>query len=247
MVKNYSFSQMKKTKITIAIDGFSSCGKSTLAKALAKKLNYIFIDSGAMYRGVSLFCLENNISINNVINEEVLIKNLPNIELHFEFNQETKSPELILNGVNVENKIRKIEVASIVSKVASIKEVRQRLVFEQQKMGAKGGIVMDGRDIGSVVFPNAELKLFVTADPETRAKRRYLELSVIDPSIKLEEITSNLEERDRIDTTRKESPLRQASDALLLDNSNLNQTEQLDIVYQLAKSKIQDLTATVKI
>jgi cytidylate kinase len=235
---------MGKAKITIAIDGFSSCGKSTLAKALAKKLNYIFIDSGAMYRGVSLFCIENKISVNNEVNEELLIQNLPNIEIHFEFNKETLSPELILNGVNVENKIRKIEVASIVSKVASIKEVRQRLVFEQQKMGKKGGIVMDGRDIGSVVFPNAELKLFVTADPETRAKRRFLELSATDKLITLEEISYNLEERDRIDSTRKESPLRQANDAFLLDNSNLNQEEQLELVYKLAKNKINYLLAS---
>lgn len=235
---------MGKAKITIAIDGFSSCGKSTLAKALAKKLNYIFIDSGAMYRGVSLFCIENKISVNNEVNEELLIQNLPNIEIHFEFNKETLSPELILNGVNVENKIRKIEVASIVSKVASIKEVRQRLVFEQQKMGKKGGIVMDGRDIGSVVFPNAELKLFVTADPETRAKRRFLELSATDKLITIEEISYNLEERDRIDSTRKESPLRQANDAFLLDNSNLNQEEQLELVYKLAKNKINYLLAS---
>ncbi len=233
---------MTLNKITIAIDGFSSCGKSTLAKALAKKLNYIFIDSGAMYRGVSLYCIENSISINKEINEELLIQHLPKIEIHFEINTETLSPELVLNGTNVENKIRKIEVASIVSKVASIKEVRQKLVVLQQKMGEFGGIVMDGRDIGSVVFPNAELKLFVTADPDTRAKRRFLELQSKNEIVTLEEIRDNLEERDRIDSTRKESPLRQASDAILLDNSNLNQEEQLDHVYSLIKKKIREIS-----
>lgn len=229
-------------KITIAIDGFSSCGKSTLAKALAKKLNYVFIDSGAMYRGISLYCIENKISVDKEINEEVLIQHLPDIEIHFELNTENQSPELFLNGENVENKIRKIEVASIVSKVASIKEVRQKLVVLQQKMGEFGGIVMDGRDIGSVVFPNAELKLFVTADPETRAQRRFLELQSKNENVTLEEISFNLEERDRIDSTRKESPLRQANDAILLDNSNLNQEQQLELVYTMIKEKIREIS-----
>ncbi len=229
-------------KITIAIDGFSSCGKSTLAKALAKKLNYVFIDSGAMYRGISLYCIENKISVDKEINEEVLIQHLPDIEIHFELNTENQSPELFLNGENVENKIRKIEVASIVSKVASIKEVRQKLVVLQQKMGELGGIVMDGRDIGSVVFPNAELKLFVTADPETRAQRRFLELQSKNENVTLEEISFNLEERDRIDSTRKESPLRQANDAILLDNSNLNQEQQLELVYTMIKEKIREIS-----
>ncbi len=229
-------------KITIAIDGFSSCGKSTLAKALAKKLNYVFIDSGAMYRGISLYCIENKISVDKEINEEVLIQHLPDIEIHFELNTENQSPELFLNGENVENKIRKIQVASIVSKVASIKEVRQKLVVLQQKMGEFGGIVMDGRDIGSVVFPNAELKLFVTADPETRAQRRFLELQSKNENVTLEEISFNLEERDRIDSTRKESPLRQANDAILLDNSNLNQEQQLELVYTMIKEKIREIS-----
>ena len=233
---------MTLNKITIAIDGFSSCGKSTLAKALAKKLNYIFIDSGAMYRGISLYCIENNISVNQEINEELLIQHLPTIEIHFEINPETLSPELVLNGLNVENKIRKLEVASIVSKVASIKEVRQKLVVLQQKMGEFGGIIMDGRDIGSVVFPNAELKLFVTADPDTRAKRRFLELQSKNEDVTLEEISYNLEERDRIDSTRKESPLRQANDAILLDNSNLTQEQQLAYVYSLIKKKISEIS-----
>ena len=231
----------KTKKITIAIDGFSSCGKSTLAKALAKKINYIFIDSGAMYRGVSLYCIDNNLTIDNEINESLLIEHLPLIELSYKINENTMSPELILNGENVENKIRRIEVASIVSKVASIKEVRQKLVLEQQKMGEFGGIVMDGRDIGSVVFPTAELKLFITADPETRAQRRYKELKEKGDIVTLEEISVNLEERDRIDSTRKESPLRQTKDAILLDNSTFTPDEQLDIVYNLYLNKVNEI------
>ena len=231
----------KTKKITIAIDGFSSCGKSTLAKALAKKINYIFIDSGAMYRGVSLYCIDNNLTIDNEINDSLLIEHLPLIELSYKINENTMSPELILNGENVENKIRRIEVASIVSKVASIKEVRQKLVLEQQKMGKFGGIVMDGRDIGSVVFPTAELKLFITADPETRAQRRYKELKEKGDLVTLEEISVNLEERDRIDSTRKESPLRQTKDAILLDNSTFTPDEQLDIVYNLYLNKVNEI------
>jgi cytidylate kinase len=226
-------------KITIAIDGFSSCGKSTLAKALAKELNYIFIDSGAMYRGVSLFCIQNNLVENGEIKEDLLIEKLPTIEILFEKNEETQKPDLLLNGKNVEHLIRSIDVASIVSKVASIKQVREKLVIEQQKMGEEGGIVMDGRDIGTVVFPNADLKLFVTADPETRAQRRFLELTIKGDKVTVEEIRYNLEERDRIDSSRKESPLRQAKDAILLDNSNLSQDEQLELTLNLVKKKLE--------
>jgi len=226
-------------KITIAIDGFSSCGKSTLAKALAKELNYIFIDSGAMYRGVSLFCIQNNLVENGEIKEDLLIEKLPTIEILFKKNEETQKPDLLLNGKNVEHLIRSIDVASIVSKVASIKQVREKLVIEQQKMGEEGGIVMDGRDIGTVVFPNADLKLFVTADPETRAQRRFLELTIKGDKVTVEEIRYNLEERDRIDSSRKESPLRQAKDAILLDNSNLSQDEQLELTLNLVKKKLE--------
>ena len=226
-------------KITIAIDGFSSCGKSTLAKALAKELNYIFIDSGAMYRGVSLFCIQNNLVENGEIKEDLLIEKLPTIEILFEKNEETQKPDLLLNGQNVEHLIRSIDVASIVSKVASIKQVREKLVIEQQKMGEEGGIVMDGRDIGTVVFPNADLKLFVTADPETRAQRRFLELTIKGDNVTVEEIRYNLEERDRIDSSRKESPLRQAKDAILIDNSNLSQDEQLELTLNLVKKKLE--------
>ncbi len=231
-------------KITIAIDGFSSCGKSTLAKALAKELNYIFIDSGAMYRGVSLFCIQNNLVENGEIKEDLLIEKLPTIEILFEKNEETQKPDLLLNGKNVEHLIRSIDVASIVSKVASIKQVREKLVIEQQKMGEEGGIVMDGRDIGTVVFPNADLKLFVTADPETRAQRRFLELTIKGDNVTVEEIRYNLEERDRIDSSRKESPLRQAKDAILLDNSNLSQDEQLELTLNLVKKKLESQLVT---
>lgn len=231
-------------KITIAIDGFSSCGKSTLAKALAKELNYIFIDSGAMYRGVSLFCIQNNLVENGEIKEDLLIQKLPTIEILFEKNEETQKPDLLLNGKNVEHLIRSIDVASIVSKVASIKQVREKLVIEQQKMGEEGGIVMDGRDIGTVVFPNADLKLFVTADPETRAQRRFLELTIKGDNVTVEEIRYNLEERDRIDSSRKESPLRQAKDAILLDNSNLSQDEQLELTLNLVKKKLESQLVT---
>lgn len=231
-------------KITIAIDGFSSCGKSTLAKALAKELNYIFIDSGAMYRGVSLFCIQNNLVENGEIKEDLLIQKLPAIEILFEKNEETQKPDLLLNGKNVEHLIRSIDVASIVSKVASIKQVREKLVIEQQKMGEEGGIVMDGRDIGTVVFPNADLKLFVTADPETRAQRRFLELTIKGDKVTVEEIRYNLEERDRIDSSRKESPLRQAKDAILLDNSNLSQDEQLELTLNLVKKKLESQLVT---
>ena len=228
------------TKITIAIDGFSSCGKSTLAKALAKKLNYIFIDSGAMYRGVSLYCIQNDLVKDGEVYEKLLIKQLSGINLTFKNNENTLKPELLLNGINVEHLIRDIDVASIVSKVASIKEVREKLVLEQQKMGEFGGIIMDGRDIGTVVFPNADIKIFVTADPETRAQRRFLELSETNKNITFEEISYNLEERDRIDSTRKESPLRQANDAILLDNSNLSQEEQLEFTIKLVQEKMRN-------
>jgi CMP/dCMP kinase len=229
---------MNLKKITIAIDGYSSCGKSTLAKALAKKLNYIFIDSGAMYRGVALYCIQNNLSVNGEINKPELIKQLKNISLSFYKNEETDKADLLLNNTNVEHLIRQIEVANIVSKVASIKEVREKLVLEQQEMGKNGGIIMDGRDIGSVVFPNAELKIFVTAKPEIRVERRYLELINKGEKVSKDEIKNNLEERDYLDTTRSESPLIQSNDAFLLDNSDLNQEEQLNLIYALALSKL---------
>ena len=218
-------------RITIAIDGYSSCGKSTLAKALAAKLGYVFIDTGAMYRGVSLYCLDNNLISEGEINVLALIDCLDKIDLKFELNPDSNKPELLLNSINVENKIRKIAVSKLVSKVASIKEVRQKLVKEQRLMGEQGGVVMDGRDIGSVVFPNAELKLFITSDPQVRVERRFLELSTTDQSITRKEIEENLNYRDLLDTTREESPLVQAEDAIVIDNTNLNQDQQLDVAY----------------
>jgi cytidylate kinase len=218
-------------RITIAIDGYSSCGKSTLAKALAAKLGYVFIDTGAMYRGVSLYCLDNNLISEGEINVLALIDCLDKIDLKFELNPDSNKPELLLNSINVEDKIRKIAVSTLVSKVASIKEVRQKLVKEQRLMGEQGGVVMDGRDIGSVVFPNAELKLFITSDPQVRVERRFLELSTTDQSITRKEIEENLNYRDLLDTTREESPLVQAEDAIVIDNTNLNQDQQLDVAY----------------
>lgn len=229
---------MSAKRITIAIDGYSSCGKSTLAKALAKELDYVFIDTGAMYRSVSLFCLRNNLVHNNEVKVEEVIQALPNIDIHFDKNPGSGKLEVLLNKEFVEPYIRTMEVSQLVSKVASIKEVRAKLVEEQQKMGAKGGVVMDGRDIGSVVFPHAELKLFVTASPEIRTERRYLELSQTDNTISREEIRKNLEERDYLDTTREESPLVQAEDAILLDNSNYTQEEQLQVALEMVKNLI---------
>jgi cytidylate kinase len=225
---------MSNKKITIAVDGFSSCGKSTLSKALAKKLGYIFIDSGAMYRGVALYCMENNLIQNNIPNEEEIIVALPKISLEFKKNSlNPDKSDLILNGANVEDKIRTPEIAAQVSKVASIKEVRQKLVEEQRKMGANGGIVMDGRDIGSVVFPDAELKLFVNADPVIRANRRFKELQDKGIHSSLEEVLSNLKERDYLDSTRAESPLIQVPEAIVLDTSHLTPEEQLHVAYEL--------------
>ena len=229
---------MKSKKITIAIDGFSSCGKSTLAKDLAKKLGYIFIDSGAMYRSVSLYALNNNYIKNGIINEPALIESLKDIELHFELNSTTNSPEIILNGVNSEVEIRTPRVAEVVSKVAVIKEVREKLVLEQRKIGIHGGLVMDGRDIGSVVFPSAELKLFITASTDVRIERRHKELLSKGIDISKYDVKFNLEERDLIDSTRKESPLIQTDDAIVLDNTKLTREGQLSEAFNLVKSLI---------
>jgi cytidylate kinase len=222
-----------KNKITIAIDGYSSCGKSTLAKALAKKLNYIFIDSGAMYRGVTLFCIKKSLIENNTPLVDKIIASLDEINLTFKSNSHTGHSDLYLNDENVEKLIRMPNVAQYVSKIASIKEVREKLVDEQKKMGASGGIIMDGRDIGSVVFPNAELKLFVTAEPEIRANRRLKELIDNGVEITFEEVLKNLKERDYIDSTRTESPLTKQADAIVIDTSNLTPEEQLQKVLLL--------------
>jgi CMP/dCMP kinase len=215
-------------KLTIAIDGFSACGKSTLAKDLAKILGYVFVDSGAMYRAVSLFALRNNIIVKEEIDLIELHKLLPKIDLKLE--KCDGDDIVLLNGEDVSSEIRENHVAKIVSKIAAVKEVRQMLVQLQQKMGEKGGIIMDGRDIGSVVFPNAELKIFVTANKEVRVLRRYNELLSKGITTTLEDVKKNLEERDYMDTNREESPLIKVSDARVLDNSNLTKLEQLQLV-----------------
>lgn len=204
---------MQTKKLTIAIDGFSSCGKSTLAKELASRLHYIFIDSGAMYRAVTLYCLRHNWILGDQVQLTEIINALPSITIEFKMDDQGNKA-IYLNGENCENEIRQGFVASAVSRVAEIKEVREKLVHEQQKMGEKGGIVMDGRDIGTVVFPHADLKLFVTASIEVRTQRRYLELTQKGIEITLEEVKDNLVERDFIDSNRKESPLVQAEDAV---------------------------------
>ena len=226
---------MIKKQITIAIDGYSACGKSTLARDLAKKLSFIFIDSGAMYRGVALYCLQNNLFDAESNPKQVeIIQALKNITLSFQLINDENC--LLLNDKNVEKLIRGAEVAAVVSKVATIKEVRIKLVMEQQKIGENGGIVMEGRDIGSVVFPNAELKLFITASQEIRAQRRYLELKSKGIEAKIETISSNLVERDLMDSSRKESPLIQVADSIVMDNSKLTREEQLDFVLNLVRN-----------
>jgi cytidylate kinase len=228
---------MIKKQITIAIDGYSACGKSTLAKDLAKKLSFIFIDSGAMYRGVALYCLQNNLFDADGTPKQVeIIQALKNITLSFQLINDNNC--LLLNDKNVEELIRGAEVAAVVSKVATIKEVRVKLVMEQQKMGANGGIVMEGRDIGSVVFPKAEFKLFITASQEIRAQRRFLELKSKGIEAKINEISSNLAERDLMDSSRKESPLIQVADAIVMDNSKLTREEQLDFVLNLIRNLV---------
>ena len=222
-------------KITIAIDGFSSTGKSTLAKQLAKHLGYIYVDTGAMYRAVTFYAMQNHFISTDSFDKESLIKNLPNIKLHFEFNFNLGFAEMYLNDVNVEKEIRTIEVSRFVSKVAEVSEVRSKLVEQQQEMGKNKGIVMDGRDIGTVVFPDAELKIFMTASSQTRAQRRFDELSAKGDPVSFEEVLKNVEERDYIDTHRDDSPLVMADDAIEIDNSYLSREEQFDAVLALVK------------
>lgn len=225
----------------IAIDGFSSCGKSTLARELAKQLHYVFIDSGAMYRGITLYALRNGCINGSELDRGRLIQELDRIQLSFRLNPESQKPELHLNGENVEQEIRTQKVARQVSQVATIKEVRSKLVDQQREMGKNGGVVMDGRDIGSVVFPNAELKLFITAEIETRVQRRYLELMDKGMQVPKDEVRANLLERDRIDSTRKESPLIQTDDALVIDNTNMSRNQQLELALELVEKKIVTL------
>ena len=213
-------------KITIAIDGYSSCGKSTMAKDLAREVGYIYIDSGAMYRAVTLYCLENQLFTEEGIDTIRLEAAMPGIQISFQLNLETGRPMTFLNGANVEDRIRTMEVSNHVSPVAALPFVREALVKLQQEMGKEKGIVMDGRDIGTAVFPDAELKIFVTASAEIRAQRRYDELQAKGQEASFDEILANVKERDYIDQNREVSPLRQADDALLLDNSNLTIEEQ---------------------
>jgi cytidylate kinase len=223
-------------KIIIAIDGFSSCGKSTLAKAMAKALEYVFVDTGAMYRAIALYFLRNNISF--TANNSILVA-LDEIELRFKYNAVSQKSDMYLNGENVEQEIREMRVSQKVSEVASIPAVRDFAVAQQQAMGVDKGIVMDGRDIGTVVFPNAELKLFVTADPAIRLERRYQELLQTNPAISKEEVSANLQQRDLMDSTRAHSPLRQAEDALVLDNTNLDRAQQFELAMQWAKERMK--------
>lgn len=214
-------------KIVIAIDGFSSCGKSTMAKDLAREVGYIYVDTGAMYRAVTLFAMRNGVfDADDNINEAKLKELLPDVKISFRINNETKMPETCLNGESVEREIRSLEVSQHVSPIAALPFVRAKLVEQQQAMGKEKGIVMDGRDIGTVVFPDAELKIFVTASAEIRAQRRFKELEAKGMPADFDEILKNVEQRDYIDTHRETSPLRQADDALVLDNSHLSIAEQ---------------------
>ena len=213
-------------KIIIAIDGHSSCGKSTMAKSLAREIGYIYIDTGAMYRAVTLYCIENNLITEDGINEEALREQLPNVRVDFQQDPETKLPLTHLNGRNVEREIRTMAVSTKVSPVAALGFVREAMVRQQQLMGNQKGIVMDGRDVGTVIFPNAELKIFVTASAEIRAQRRYDELTAKGETCNYEDILKNVLERDHIDSTRAVSPLRKAEDAIELDNSHMTIPEQ---------------------
>ena len=226
-------------KITIAIDGHSSCGKSTMAKDIARELGYVYVDTGAMYRSVTLYALRNGLFTSEGINEAELRRQMPNIHISFQFNNETNRPDTYLNGELVEHDIRTMEVSSHVSPIATLGFVREAMVAQQQQMGKDKGVVMDGRDIGTTVFPNAELKIFVTASPEVRAQRRYDELKAKGMEADFNEILKNVQERDYIDSHREVSPLRKADDAIELDNSHMTIPEQkqwlLDRIAEVVK------------
>ncbi|MBO5693657.1 MAG: (d)CMP kinase [Tidjanibacter sp.] len=215
-------------KIVIAVDGFSSCGKSTFAKMVAARLGYIFIDTGAMYRAVTLYAIENGCIENGILNEERLVASLDDIHIDFRFNPDRGASDIYVNGQWVEGKIRTITVSNLVSAVSAIGQVRERLVAMQQEMGREKGVVMDGRDIGTVVFPNAELKIFMTADPEVRAERRYLELQAKGEEVSRQEIVENIRQRDYLDQNRAISPLRKADDAIVLDNGGMSLEEEME-------------------
>ncbi len=222
----------------MAIDGFSSTGKSTLAKELANYLHYNYVDTGAMYRAVTLFAMNNGYITKEYFDVESLINSLRFIELTFVFNKEVGFAEMYLNGENVEREIRTLEVSNFVSLIAEISEVRAKLVEQQQKMGSDKGLVMDGRDIGTVVFPKAEVKIFMSASPATRARRRFNELAASGQNVTFDQILKNVEDRDHIDTHREDSPLRKAEDAVEVDNSELSKVEQFDKVLEIIKEAI---------
>lgn len=225
---------MKKGNFVIAIDGFSSCGKSTVAKALAKQLNFVFVDSGAMYRAVTLYFQRHEISLTDDAAIAQAIQ-----DIHIDLVPQADKVQVLLNGEDVSDAIRTMEVSEYVSEVSAIKAVRHAMVKQQQALGAKRNIVMDGRDIGTTVFPHADLKIFMTASPQVRAERRFAELTAKGEQLTMEEVKENLAHRDHIDSTREESPLRQAEDAIVLDNSELNQEEQLAFVVDLVKSRME--------
>ena len=229
---------MDRKRIIIAIDGHSSCGKSTFAKAIAARLGYIFIDTGAMYRAVTLYALENSIIENGIVDEERIKSSLGDIDIDFRFNPQRGASDIYVNGDLAEGKIRTIEVSNCVSAVSSIAEVRSKLVAMQQQMGRKGGVVMDGRVIGTVVFPDAEIKIYMTADPMVRAERRFKELTAKGDSVTLEEVYDNVVSRDKADMTRAISPLRKADDAVVLDNSYMSVEEQMAWFDELYKSVV---------
>jgi cytidylate kinase len=226
-------------KITIAIDGFSSTGKSTIAKQLAKKMAYIYIDSGAMYRAVCLYAMEQGVISENSFDKKLLIRSLVKINLKFEYNPQLGFSEILLNDRNIEFEIRKLEVSNLVSKIAEVPEVRRMLVKQQQEFGVDKGVVMDGRDIGTVVFPDAECKFFITASADKRARRRFDELKKRGDNVSYNDIFKNITERDHIDSTRKDSPLIQSIDAILIDNSEMTLEEQFDKIYGIVLEQLE--------
>ena len=229
--------------MTIAIDGYSSCGKSTLAKEIAQSMNYIYVDSGAMYRAVTLHMINQGILKDGAFIIEKVVQELDQINIRFQYDSEHNRAETILNGKNVEKDIRNSTITKNVSSVSAVKEVREKLVELQQRMGEEGGVVMDGRDIGTVVFPNAELKLFMTATNQVRAERRFKELKAKGEQITLEQVANDLQKRDHFDMNREISPLRKAEDAIELDNTELNRTNQLIVVLDMVQKRLEELSA----